>query len=306
MNTFWKILGIIIVLGLIATGLYFIFRQMPVSMPVKTEGKKSVMTFTDPVHGVSFDHVSDMAVTGIKPGDTWTENWRADAQSLGLVIAKGTIDRSVRPKTNFAGATFTVGESNDPSAISSCLAARNGESAAGSVAINGVNFSKFNLGDAGAGNRYDTTSYRAIRDGRCFALEYMIHSTNIGNYDPSQGISQFDKVAVTADLETSVLGFAFLPATNRDYSGTWTGVEGTSLAIAKSAKGVDAYDLKFVTLDGPVSAKATMIGSGAFRFVRDGKNYVAFPGTGDDTGMKYLMGKNDCIVVAPYEGYCKD
>ena len=37
-----------------------------------------------------------------------------------------------------------------------------------------------------------------------------IHSTNIGNYDPSQGISEFDKTNVTNVLETIAGSFMFL------------------------------------------------------------------------------------------------
>ena len=131
------------------------------------------------------------------------------------------IPRSFQPKTNFSEATFVVGSSADPKSIELCLRASNGETpgynpevanpvSAGRVTINGVAFSKYNLGDAGAGNYYDTTSYRTMRDGVCYAVEYTIHSTNIGNYDPSQGISEFDRAKVQGILEDIAKSFKFL------------------------------------------------------------------------------------------------
>ena len=42
------------------------------------------------------------------------------------------------------------------------------------------------------------------------------------------------------------------------------------------------------------------------RFVRDGKDLAIRPGNGDETGFKYLAGKQDClIVIAGQEGYCR-
>jgi hypothetical protein len=41
-------------------------------------------------------------------------------------------------------------------------------------------------------------------------IEYTIHSTNIGAYDPSQGISEFDKAKVVTALETMVHSVNFL------------------------------------------------------------------------------------------------
>jgi hypothetical protein len=42
------------------------------------------------------------------------------------------------------------------------------------------------------------------------------------------------------------------------------------------------------------------------RFVRDGKDLAIRPGKGDETGFKYLAGKQDCLIVVPgQEGYCR-
>ncbi len=91
-----------------------------------------------------------------------------------------------------------------------CMVATNGEKRTGVVTINGQQFTKVTSSGAGAGNFYDTTSYRTIRDGDCYSVEYTIHSTNIHNYDPSQGIKDFDEPAVKNLLENIVKSFTFL------------------------------------------------------------------------------------------------
>lgn len=89
-----------------------------------------------------------------------------------------------------------------------------------------------------------------------------------------------------------------------DYLGRWTGVEGMYLDIAtKHGGGVRVqmqWDLDHSgTFDGSVTAEG-------LRFMRDGVAETAVPGNGDATGLKYLAGKQECLVVKPGEGYCRD
>ncbi len=172
---------------------------------VTTDGKK---VFTDQGKTFRFSYPKELVVSGGELG--YTQSWRNNTQTLGLSLAKVTIPRGSYPKTNFSEAWFTVGTSSDAQAIKDCLIPTNGEQATGTVTINSVTYSKFILGDAGAGNLYDTTSYRTLRNSQCYAIEYTIHSTNLGNYSPDQGIKQFDKVSVTNTLEAIVHSFTFL------------------------------------------------------------------------------------------------
>ena len=89
-----------------------------------------------------------------------------------------------------------------------------------------------------------------------------------------------------------------------DYLSRWTGVEGMYLDItSKPGGGVRVqmqWDLDHRgTFDGSVTAEG-------LRFMRDGVAETAVPGNGDATGLKYLAGKQDCLVVKPGEGYCRD
>ena len=92
-----------------------------------------------------------------------------------------------------------------------------------------------------------------------------------------------------------------------DWVGKWTGPEGLFLDIQPSPDGKPGHyaltnkDNLDRQGDYPGVAEGATI-----RFVRDGKDLAIRPGTGDETGFKYLAGKSDClIVVKGQEGYCR-
>lgn len=93
---------------------------------------------------------------------------------------------------------------------------------------------------------------------------------------------------------------AALPA--RDWAGRWNGPEGTYLEIAPKNEG---YDVTIRNLDGPVTYHGTGTPNGIV-FERDGVNEAIKSGNGQDTGMKWLAGKENCLVVKPGEGFCRD
>jgi membrane-bound inhibitor of C-type lysozyme len=174
-------------------------------------------TFTNQDETFSFTYPKTFTVVGGETG--LTQIWRQNTETMGTLLATVVIPRSFQPKTNLSEATFMVGTSADPAAVSSCLKPVNGEvldsnvggtDSSGRIRMNGITFTKIKLGDAAAGSFYDTTSYRTIRDNQCYAIEYTIHSTTLGNYDPSQGISQFDMAKVQNVLEDMVKSFRFL------------------------------------------------------------------------------------------------
>jgi hypothetical protein len=92
-----------------------------------------------------------------------------------------------------------------------------------------------------------------------------------------------------------------------DWVGKWTGPEGLFLDIQPSPNGKPGHyaltnkDNLDRQGDYPGIAEGTTI-----RFVRDGKDLAIRPGTGEETGFKYLAGKSDCLIVVPgQEGYCR-
>ena len=91
------------------------------------------------------------------------------------------------------------------------------------------------------------------------------------------------------------------PDTDR-WVGRWMGVEGTYLDI-RGAQG--RYVVEIADLDGP-QRFGGVASDGAITFERRGKSERLTATDGPGTGMKWLMGKTDCLVVAPGEGYCRD
>jgi membrane-bound inhibitor of C-type lysozyme len=165
-------------------------------------------TFVDQGKTISFSYPNAFALSGGELG--YTPTWRINTQTLGIVIAKVTIPKTTQPQTNLSDSTFTIGTSSDKNAIKNCLIPTNGEISKGKETINGIPYSKIVLSDAGAGNFYDTTSYRTIQNKQCYAVEYTIHSTNFASYDPNLGISEFDTQKVVTALETMVNSVNFL------------------------------------------------------------------------------------------------
>lgn len=138
-------------------------------------------------------------------------DWRQNTKEKGMLLAHVSIPKAYLPGTNFSDAVLTIGASTDPKAIKSCsLNAGNGEVADGTKTISGYPFSKFVSNDAGAGNFYETVSYRGLLDGDCYAIEYRVHSTNISNYSPEQNIKEFDKAKIQNELEKIINSFRFL------------------------------------------------------------------------------------------------
>ncbi len=91
--------------------------------------------------------------------------------------------------------------------------------------------------------------------------------------------------------------------------GRWIGVEGLFLEISKNeAAGPGHYLLEMqYGLDadqiGTFEGQATAEG---IRFNREGGPQLLRAGDGEATGMKWLLEKEDCLVVKTGEGYCRD
>ncbi|MEJ0054061.1 MAG: MliC family protein [bacterium] len=167
--------------------------------------------FTDAGKTFSFEYAPPITVSG--GGVGYSTDWMVNATASGLVLAVATLPDSFEPSTNFRGAKLTVGTSADPSAVATCLTYEptGGPAATTTTSlINGTSYRVLHTSDAGAGNFYETTSYRTVRDNQCYAIEYTIHTTNIGNYSPDQGITAYDQAKVTHLLGDVVQSFRFL------------------------------------------------------------------------------------------------
>jgi hypothetical protein len=154
---------------------------------------------------------------------TPSADWNMQANgNQGISLFTLTIPKLFEPQTNFADATLTVGRSNDHDALVGCLVSTfsaaspmMGEpgdfpnQASSTVMINGTAFTVFSSTGAGAGNFYETTDYRALHAGQCYAIEYTIHSSDLGNWPSSYNLQPFNKGMLTDVLNRIVGTFKF-------------------------------------------------------------------------------------------------
>ena len=164
---------------------------------------EGVQEFTDAAGTFSFSYPSAFTVSG--GGAEYTTDWMQGSQALGLVLAKVTVPRSFMPQTNFSEAYLTIGTSADPDAVTTCREAPEGVIGdRAETTLNGTAYTRYRTSDAGAGNLYETTSYRVVQNDQCYVVAYTIHSTNIGNYPDDSGITEFDRARMVGALESIV------------------------------------------------------------------------------------------------------
>lgn len=87
-----------------------------------------------------------------------------------------------------------------------------------------------------------------------------------------------------------------------NWLGLWRGPEGTSLLLSKTSP--NRYEISIRSLDG-VATYPGVSDQGEITFIRAGQSERIRAGSGRDTGMKWLLDKNSCLVIRPGEGFCK-
>ena len=207
-----KTLLVIVVLIIVILGIYFVLNPNKSKAPSQTLNNNFVATTTvykNTTEGFSFSYPNKFSLAD---NETISgQPWEYNTTDIGNLIVRVLIPRTIQPKTNFGEAYFDVGVSTSTQSLRDCLLSPMGNGVEIlSQNIGGTDFKVFHYNDAGAGNLYDVTSYHIIHDGKCFVLESMVHSSNIGNYSPDQGISEFDKVSIDNILKNIVSSFRFL------------------------------------------------------------------------------------------------
>ena len=89
-----------------------------------------------------------------------------------------------------------------------------------------------------------------------------------------------------------------------DWAGKWTGVEGMYATIIPTDPG--KYKLE---MQSDLDTKGTYDGEDSehgIKFKRGSEELSLRRGSGDETGLKYLAGKKECLIVKEGEGYCRD
>lgn len=85
--------------------------------------------------------------------------------------------------------------------------------------------------------------------------------------------------------------------------GKWVGVEGLVLDI-QPGDGPGKYALAVTLLDGTENYEGTAQGE-TIGFTRAGTKETIRKATGDETGLKYLAGKTNCLMIKSGEGFCR-
>lgn len=88
-----------------------------------------------------------------------------------------------------------------------------------------------------------------------------------------------------------------------DITGRWLGPEGTYMEITQNVP--NAYKIAIKDLDG-VTVYDAIPAPGGIQFTRGDMIHTLHRGTGQQTGMKWLADKKDCMIVVTGEGYCRD
>ena len=86
--------------------------------------------------------------------------------------------------------------------------------------------------------------------------------------------------------------------------GRWIGVEGLALDIQPGDAPGD-YNLMIARLDATDDYPAKADGD-VIRFERAGVSETIRKATGAQTGLKWLAGKQDCLMIKSGEGFCRD
>lgn len=84
--------------------------------------------------------------------------------------------------------------------------------------------------------------------------------------------------------------------------GRWPGVKGTYLNVAKKG---DKYSIELKDSDRAETFEGTAKGD-TIEFTRKGKTETIKAATAEETGMKWLAGEKNCVVITKgSEGYCR-
>ncbi len=172
----------------------------------------ATLTYRNTVYGFAFNYPEGSDVR-----NEYFEGYLPSTQTgaVGIFIPK-----SLAHGTNLGEAGVFVGVSPSREALQKCGGATNaGETARGTIMINGEIFNAFDASDAGAGNFYESKIYRTVHSGSCYEIVELLHTTNIGNYDPGT-VQVFDKAKFSGYLDLMAKSFTFTAVSGSGVIGT--------------------------------------------------------------------------------------
>jgi len=113
--------------------------------------------------------------------------------------------------TNYVEAYLVLSSSTSSNALGSCLSFSDitdqTSGAPSGTDINGVAFKRTETEGAAAGNSYHSKLYRAVYEGACYEAALVVHTGNVGNYDPP--VTEFDQSKAFDKLNAILQTFRF-------------------------------------------------------------------------------------------------
>jgi hypothetical protein len=85
--------------------------------------------------------------------------------------------------------------------------------------------------------------------------------------------------------------------------GAWPGAEGASLNVTKNG---EKYKVEMKNADGKSETFEGTAAGDSIQFTRKGRLETIKPATAEETGMKWIQGEKNCVVITKgSEGYCR-
>jgi hypothetical protein len=125
---------------------------------------------------------------------------------------------------------------------------------------------------------------------------------NVAATEDSAGALPEGNALPPPDFETVPPSETALPTDS--WIGKWIGPEGLVLDI-QPQDDPGRYAITITLLDGTEKHEGTAEGD-RISFNRNGTTETIRAATGDETGLKYLAGKQDCLMIKQAEGFCRD
>jgi hypothetical protein len=107
-------------------------------------------------------------------------------------------------------AELRIGVGSDDDAKAHCLEPSANASPSETVTLAGTPFTHFHAADAAMSHYLDMDSYRAVHDGRCYAIDLLVTGTRPEVYDPP-AVPPFTQDAAKKRLHEALSGFRWLP-----------------------------------------------------------------------------------------------
>lgn len=203
----------IIILGGSVAYLYFKAHKAETPPPVEPVATTTTPIVTDPTadwvtytatstYGFSLKYPPELATTSTFVAHQHvTSGWRQEAgnEAKAKTTGEQIVSIIVDSKKNAPGeegyyvaVEVRIGASSNANAVKHCLEKAVDEDNGVAAVIGGTSFTRFDRVSAGMSQFGNVSSYRALKDGKCFAIESIVAGGGTNPEDPSHDAALLD------------------------------------------------------------------------------------------------------------------